>query len=39
MPEKELYRDWSAQEFWFKQIWLAWRAYYKNEYNKIIMKK
>jgi hypothetical protein len=39
VTEEVLYRDWSAREFWFKHLYLAWESYHQSEYNRILTKK
>jgi len=39
VPEEVLYRDWSARQFWFKHIYLAWEGHHTREYNKAIQQR
>ena len=39
ISEEALYKDWTAQEFWFKHLYLAWESYYQGKYRKVLMNK
>ena len=39
IPEATLYKDWSAQEFWYKHLYEAHSSAIQGKYRELIMKR